>query len=123
MAHRYGMDIFNHFIILPTTWLDEVYTTKDVDIVNEETGEVTTTTENILNKDHYRVHPNKVNNKCMVKFIDADWDKLKEVIEYGHSDTYKLDSYPLNVLDNESYAKAIEVGGDFYIAPKEETNE
>ena len=53
----------------------------------------------------------------MVKLIDADWEKLKEKIVYGHSDTYGLDNYPMNVLDNESYAKALAVGGEFYIKP------
>ena len=123
VAHRYGMDIFNHYIVLPITWLDEVYDTNEIEVVDEDTGEVTKTTVAILNKEHYRVHPNKVNDKCMVKLQDSDWKKLKEEIIYGYSEKYKLDNYPMNVLDNESFAESIAEGGDFYIEPVEkETN-
>ena len=123
IAHRYGFDLLNHYIELPLTWLDEVYETKTVDIIDDETGEAIESTEDILNKDHYRIYTNKSDDNCLVRVLDKDWNELKELISLSFSDVYKLDNYPDNVLDNEAFKKATSIGGDYYKVVEEEVIE
>ena len=128
LEHVRGMEYFQHYIIKPLAWLDEVYDTKSIDIVDEDTGEVTKGTTDILNKDYFRIGKKNVTH-VLVRVEDNKFAECLDLIEYVELEVFNtVGMMPTNTLCSDKYDRAIKkpvldkksgkmVGGEFYVEP------
>lgn len=117
LAHKYGVDNFNHYVEMPLSWLTEEHHTEEQVQYDDEGVELAPLSVSITNEEYYTIARKNTAN-CLLKITDKQFTELFALITFTEFELYgRLGSYPINMLCSDKYKETIDVGGSYYAEP------